>query len=103
MNPRRGLQVLTTAYQLSPSDRPKGDHPGAPDPGGLTPPEREDLPYTVEVWDEGKAYVERILAVTSSASIGYAAFYAATKEQPTRLITLRHKAGIISRWNGPAH
>ncbi len=65
--------------------------------------ERDDLPYKVEVWDEAKQSVEQVLAVTSSPSIGYAAYYAATREFPHRAITLRHKDSVISRWNGPPH
>jgi hypothetical protein len=65
--------------------------------------EREDLPYKVELWDAAKAGVEQVLAVTASAGIGFAAFYGATREFPDRYITLRHKGGIISRWNEPGH
>jgi hypothetical protein len=64
---------------------------------------RDDLPYKVEVWDETKSSVEQTLAVTASSSIGYAAYYAATREYPDRFITLRHKNRVISRWNGPPH
>ena len=67
------------------------------------PLEQDELPYKVEIWDDGKASVEQILAVTASPSIGYAAYYAATREFPSRFITLRHKNSIISRWNGPPH
>lgn len=67
------------------------------------PVERDDLPYKVELWDEARASVEQVLAVTSNASIGYAAYYAATKEHPTRYVTLRHKSRMVSRWNGPGH
>ena len=64
---------------------------------------REDLPYKVELWDEGKQSVEQVLAVTASGSIGYAAFYAATREPPPRYIALRHKNNIVSRWNAAGH
>lgn len=60
---------------------------------------REDLPYKVELWDEHKASVEQVLAVTTHSSIGYAAFYAAIREYPSRYITLRHKNSIVSRSN----
>jgi hypothetical protein len=84
-------------------------HPGNESDGGGRPaPQRqpgpiarEDLPYRVELWDESKIYVEQILAVTSNGSIGYAAYYAATREHPERYITLRHKNNIVSRWNSP--
>ena len=64
---------------------------------------REDLPYKVELWDAGKQSVEQVLAVTASGSIGYAAFYAATREYPDRYLTLRHKNSIVSRWNAVGH
>jgi hypothetical protein len=64
---------------------------------------REDLPYKVELWDAAKQAVEQVLAVTASGSIGYAAFYAATREYPDRYITLRHKNSIVSRWNAAGH
>jgi hypothetical protein len=64
---------------------------------------REDLPYKVELWDEAKRGVERVLAVTVSGSIGYAAYYAATREYPQRYVSLRHKNRIVSRSNPPEH
>jgi hypothetical protein len=67
------------------------------------PSEREDLPYKVEIWDDAGASVEQVVAVTASASIGYAAYYAATREFPDRRITLRHKNSVVARWNGPKH
>jgi hypothetical protein len=64
---------------------------------------REDLPYKVELWDEQKVGVERVLAIATSGSIGYAAYYAAVQEYPDRYITLRHENQIVSRWNAPSH
>jgi hypothetical protein len=61
----------------------------------------EELPYKVELWDTRGLSVEQVLAVTANGSIGYAAYYAATREHPDRYITLRHRNSIISRWNGP--
>ncbi|HTI86336.1 MAG TPA: hypothetical protein VL966_07010 [Alphaproteobacteria bacterium] len=95
--------LSSAAQQLLPSDNPRGGGPGSGIPFGLNPTEREDLPYHVELWDETKKSVELILAATASASIGYAAYFAATKEFPSRFVTLRHKHTIISRWNGPSH
>ncbi len=60
-----------------------------------------DLPYRVELWDQGKSAVEQVLAVTANSSIGYAAFFEATREHPLRYVTLRHKENVLSRWNGP--
>ena len=58
---------------------------------------REDLPYIVELWDGEKKTVEQVLAVTTHGSIGYAAYYAATREYPDRYITLRHRNRTIAR------
>lgn len=79
------------------------DDASTPVPFRPSPVEREDLPYKVELWDDAKAAVEQVLAVTSNGSIGYAAYYAATREYPQRYVTLRHKNRIVSRWNGPGH
>lgn len=93
----------TSVQHLLPSDPPRDGGPRSGIPFELSPASREDLPYHVELWDEAKTSVELVLAATASASIGYAAYYAATKEFPQRFVTLRHKTNIISRWNGPAH
>src|SRR5689334_15953382 len=78
-----------------------GDGSQAPGHSNRTAPRREDLPYKVELWDEGRNSVEQVLAVTANGSIGYAAYYAATREYPSRYITLRHENRIVSRWNAP--
>jgi len=53
--------------------------------------------------ERSRAFVEQIVAVTANASIGYAAYYAATREFPDRHITLRHKNSVVARWSGPKH
>lgn len=58
------------------------------------------LAYTVELWNETRGAVEQVLAMTPSAGIGFAAYYAATREYPSRYITLKHCDAIVSRWNG---
>jgi hypothetical protein len=85
------------AHDHEDDDADKGAVPGADASA------REDLPYKVELWDVAKAGVEQVLAVTASASIGFAAFYGAAREFPDRYITLRHKGSIIARWNEPRH
>jgi hypothetical protein len=85
------------------SESGPGDESQAPAHSGRTTPRREDLPYKVELWDEDKTSVEQVLAVTANGTIGYAAYYAATREYPSRYITLRQENRIISRWNGPGH
>ena len=91
------------ALNLSPNDDP-ADRPGSTPPlFGRFPADGEDLPYKVEIWDEPAETVVQVVAVTASPAIGYAAFYAATREFPGRAITLRHDGRVISRWAARTH
>lgn len=65
------------------------------------PAKGEDLPYRVEVWSEDHQRIEQTLAMTANGSIGYAAYYEATREYPDRYVVLRHKSRIVARWNPP--
>jgi hypothetical protein len=87
---------------LASSDDPGDDKPRRR-PSTPNPTEREELPYKVEIWDDAGAAVEQVVAVTANASIGYAAYYAATREFPDRRITLRHKNSVVARWNAAKH
>ena len=89
-------------YILAPENNPDD---GAAGPVRLERPKGapEDLPYKVELWDEAGKTATRVLAVTSSASIGYAAYYAATREYPDHQVTLRHKNRIVARSHQPQH
>ena len=93
-------QMSAALYRLLPMGDPEDDE-GGEFSSRPVPVEREDLPYRVELWDVARASVEQVLAVTANGSIGYAAYYAATREFPHRYITLRHKNRIVSRWNAP--
>jgi hypothetical protein len=90
-------------HELRPPGEPPDETPKTSPPYGEFHVEGEDLPYKVEVWDEAGQYVEQVVAVSVSPAIGYAAYFAATREYPGRAITLRHKAMVISRWTGKAH
>jgi hypothetical protein len=59
----------------------------------------DDLPYLIEVWDAASEDIEAVVAMTLSASVGFAAYYAAAREHPGRTITLRHDGRIVSRWS----
>jgi hypothetical protein len=78
-------------------DDPDDKPPGAGSDRSTTP--RDDLPYRVELWNEDRTSVEQVLAVTAHSSIGYAAYYAATREYPDRYVTLRYRNRVLSRWN----
>jgi hypothetical protein len=56
-----------------------------PDPG---PSPQDDLPYRVELWRDGRAEVERVLARAASAELAQAIFRAVQVEYPKRRITL---------------
>jgi hypothetical protein len=96
---RTGLEY-SCALELASGSDPGDGIPRSIPVGRSTAP-HEELPYRVELWDEGKRSVEQVLAITAHGSIGYAAYYAATREYPDRYVTLRHKNSIINRWNGP--
>jgi hypothetical protein len=68
---------------------------------GKQPESGEELHYVVEVWDDKGSVVEQTLAITANGSIGYAAYYEATREFPARYVTLRHKNRVVARWNAP--
>ncbi|TPI46708.1 hypothetical protein FJW05_14740 [Mesorhizobium sp. B2-9-1] len=89
-------------YSFAPENEPGDDeeNPVSHEPGSA---EHDELPYRVELWNAAKNGVEQVLAVTANASIGYAAYYAATREHPDRYVTLRHKNNFVSRWNGPTN
>ena len=63
--------ALRTDYLLLPTKGPKGGSPGSL-PFGNIPAEMEDLSYRIELWSTDKTSVEALLAVTSSAAIGFA-------------------------------
>jgi hypothetical protein len=96
--------MFRSMYRFQASDDP----PEAGNPSGrarraIDPGERDELAYKVELWDRDGQAIEQVLAVTSSASIGYAAFYAATREFPEAVITLRHNKNIMSKWGSRPH
>ncbi|MDR3513601.1 MAG: hypothetical protein P4L73_18345 [Caulobacteraceae bacterium] len=100
---RVGGAVFANAYRFGPSDDPADGGPGARSTPETVTPESEDLGYKVELWDRNGDAVEQVLAITSSPSIGYAAYYAATREFPDAVITLRHKNSIMTKWGGKPH
>jgi len=93
--------IAVGQYRFAANDPDEGGGASGAPFGPL--PSEHALPYKVELWDEAKSYVEQVLAVTAHGSIGYAAYYAATREYPDRYITLRHRGDVVSRWNGPGH
>jgi hypothetical protein len=94
--------VFASVLWLAPADS-NDPRFGAFDRQDRDPAEQSDLPYRVELWNGARSSVELVLAVTANASIGYAAYFAATRDYPDRHITLRFRDSVLSRWNGAAH
>jgi hypothetical protein len=54
-----------------------------------------DLPFSVELWDEGDTHVEELIALTGDYGIARAAYEEAVKRRPGRIITLRQKTRVL--------
>ncbi|HEY8617436.1 hypothetical protein [Phenylobacterium sp.] len=65
--------------------------------------EGDDLPYKVEVLDPETGAVERVIAIAADATIGFAAYYAAARENPGRDIVITHKGNVLAKWVSRAH
>jgi len=85
--------------KLSPTDDPFDRRSKTSPPQGRFPHDDEDLPYSVELWSADQSVIEQVVAVSASPSIGYAAYFAATREYPGRVIILRHLDRVLSRWD----
>ncbi len=85
--------------KLSPSDGGFDRRSKTPPPGQRFQSGEEDLPFRVELWSADMGALEQVVAVSASPSIGYAAYYAATREYPGRVVVLRHQDRIMSRWD----
>jgi hypothetical protein len=95
--------MAVAVHYLRPPEDPPDESSTTPSPYAEFPAGGEDLPYKVEVWDETGRFVEQVVAVSVTPSIGFAAYFAATREYPGRAITLRHRSVVISRWTGRPH
>lgn len=55
----------------------------------------EELPYAVELWNDNRSGVEKVLARAFKISLARAIFRAALEENPDRRIVLRHGERIV--------
>jgi hypothetical protein len=94
------LSVSPAPLWLSTGSGPENERGSSPDSSKIKP-KSDDLPYRIELWDLERQTVETILAFTARSAIGYAAYYAAVKEYPDRLVTLRHKNRTVARSSEP--
>lgn len=90
---------MPQVVKLSPTDDPFDHRSKTPPSPRRFQNDDEELPYVVELWSARDGVLEQVVAVSASPSIGYAAYYAATREYPGRVIILRHLDRVISRWD----
>ena len=57
----------------------------------------DDLPFRIELWDDGDRHIEEVIALTSDYSTASSAYEEAVKRRPGKLITLRQKAWVIKK------
>src|SRR5258708_21744156 len=88
-------ELYAQVYSLRPSDEPGGGDPGSLPFGNPSATPQDDLAYRVEIWDRDEGGVEQVLAGTVSASIRYAALYAATRAVPARVVLLPHHKAVL--------
>ena len=55
-----------------------------------------DLPYRIEVWDEGDSHVEELVALVGDHAVARVAFAEAVKRRPGKLVTLRQKTRLLA-------
>ena len=63
---------------------------------GVVATQSDKLPYSIELWDDGGATLERVLARALNAQLARAIFQAARKEHPDARILLRRGARTIA-------
>jgi hypothetical protein len=57
----------------------------------------DDLPFRIELWDDGDRHVEEVIALASDFSTAQSVYDEAVKRRPGKLITLRQKARVIKK------
>ena len=90
------------ASYFSAQDEPPDEGDGAVAGGGVSEQDAF-LPYRVELWDTSESAVEAVVAMAQNRTVGFAAYFAAAKQFPRRLIVLRDQFGELSRWDPRTH
>lgn len=89
-------EILSRPY-LRLASSGANDNGGSKDQAEKSAAVAEDLDYRIEIWDAQGTTIERVLAITAGGTLGYAAYYAALREYPRRIITLRYRHQVLSR------
>ncbi len=70
---------------------------------GMAAGHQFDLPYSVELWDEGDTRVEELIALTGDYSVARAAYEEAIKRRPGRIVAQRQKTRVLADSRGGRH
>jgi hypothetical protein len=57
----------------------------------------DDLPFRIELWDDGDRHVEELIALAADFTTAQTTYNDAVKRRPGKLITLRQKARVIKK------
>ena len=60
--------------------------------------ELDAFPFHIEVWDDGDVHIAERLAVAKNVALAQAAYAAALKERPGKIVRLRIKARVIEEF-----
>jgi hypothetical protein len=64
--------------------------------------QQQEMPYRLEMWDDGDTRVEELIALLRDHAVARAAFTEAVKRRPGRIIILRQKSRVLAdsrRWD----
>jgi hypothetical protein len=62
----------------------------------MIPRAAEKLPYSIELWDDGKQVLKRVLARALNVQLARTIFHGAQKEHPESRILLRHGTRTVA-------
>jgi hypothetical protein len=58
----------------------------------------DDFHFRIDLWDDaGRGNIEQVIAFVSDLEVARAAYEAAVKAKPGKIITLRQRARVIER------
>jgi hypothetical protein len=93
------MLMRAIALNLLPSNRDDDGvfRPLGPSPAGAP---REDLVYTVEVRGVHIRPIDTVVAQAATVGTAWAAYYAAMREYPGAVVTIRHHGAILASTAG---
>jgi hypothetical protein len=56
----------------------------------------QELPYRIELWDDGDTRVEELIALVGDHAVARAVFVEAVRRRPGKVIILRQKSRVLA-------